>query len=123
MDRDCLKVPQEITIGGYLQEYTHNSRNSCVLLTDRGRVTAVVDLKKAGASSRQDREKTELKDFAVPIEKLGATSPQENLLSIAQQMNEKSIHQIPVYDGGDIIGLVTLENIIGFVNQHTEIKK
>ncbi len=123
MEMDCVKVPQETTIDGYLKDYASNNKNSCILLTDQGVVTAIVDLKKAGASGGQDRGKTELKDSAVPIEKLGATSTEENLLSIVQQMNEKSIHQIPVYQDGKIIGLVNLEKIIDFVNQHTEIKK
>ena len=106
-----------------MNDYAYKNRGSCVFLVNQDKITAVVDLKKAGASGGQDREKTKLKDFAVPIEKLDATSPEENLLSIAQQMNEKSIHQIPVYDGGDIIGLVTLDKIIGFVNQHNKIKR
>ena len=123
MERDCVSIPEETTIGEFLSNYAHKNRSNCVFLANRDKVTALVDLKKAGASGGQDREKTKLKDFAVPIEKLGTTSPEENLLSIAQQMNEKSIHQIPVYDGGKIIGLITLESIIGFVNQHTEIKR
>ena len=123
MDRDCLKIPEETTVGGFINDYTHKNRGSCVFLENGGKIKAVVELKKAGVSGAMDREKIRLKDFAVPIEKLGATSPDENLLGIAQQMNEKNIHQIPVYEGGDIHGLVTLESIIGFVNQHTEIKK
>jgi len=122
MEGDCLEVPMETTIGEFADNHAYKNRGSCVLLTDNGQIKAVVELKKAGASAGRDREKTKLKDFATIVEELGATSLDENLLSIAQQMNEKSIHQIPVYDGGKIIGLVTLERIIAFVNQNTRIK-
>ena len=47
--------------------------------------------------------------------------PEQDALSILEQMDESSINQIPVVSGGGVIGLITRDNLIRLLRARSEL--
>jgi predicted transcriptional regulator len=57
----------------------------------------------------------------VPIDKLKTTTLEQDALSVVEQMDENDINQMPVVDGGRVIGLITRDSLLRFLRARTEL--
>lgn len=121
MVSDCRLVPGEVTVSQLVQEYATSS-DKCLLVTDQGRAGGVLALHNIKSISPKDRDKTRLRDIARPLNRLPVAHPDQDVLAIVQQMNETDIDLMPVVSGGRVIGLITLDNLIAFVNSQDEFR-
>jgi CBS domain-containing protein len=51
-----------------------------------------------------------------PFEKLKRVGPHEELSSILQILTQDNINQVPVVEDNKIVGMVSRENLLNFVN-------
>jgi len=121
MVSDCRLVPGQTTVSQLVQEYATSS-DKCLLVTDQGRAGGVLALHNIKSISQKDRDKTRLRDIARPLNRLPVAHPDQDVLAIVQQMNETDIDLMPVVSGGRVIGLITLDNLIAFVNSQDEFR-
>jgi len=56
-----------------------------------------------------------------PVDKLKIAHPDQDALSILEQMDEGNISQMPVVNGGGVIGLITRDNLIRFLRTRSEL--
>ena len=122
MTQDFVTVSGETTVIQLLQEHNADSHNKYFLVTEEDRVEGIITLHNIISIGQQDRYKFRIKDIAVPLEKVPVTHPEQDVLSIVQRMNESGIDQMPVVSEGRVVGLVTLDNLIGFVRSHSHLK-
>ena len=122
MTTDCPTVSGETIVSQLIQEYTATGGNRCFLVAEGGRVTGVLTLSKISSAAGKDGGDIKLKDIAFPLGKVPAAHPDQDVLSIVQLMNESGVDQMPVVSEGRIIGLITLDNLIGFVTLNTRLK-
>jgi predicted transcriptional regulator len=57
-----------------------------------------------------------------PAGKLKVAYPEQDVLSVLEQMEEGGVNQMPVVSGGKVIGLVIRDNIIRLLRTRTELK-
>jgi predicted transcriptional regulator len=57
----------------------------------------------------------------VPASRLKIASPEQDALSVAEQMEESEINQMPVASEGRVIGLVTRDNLLRFLRTRAEL--
>ena len=118
MTSDCPVVPGEITVSQLMQEYAA-AGSRCFLVAEQGRVEAFISLRNINSVAWRDRDNTRLRDIAMPLEKVKAAYPEQDVLSIVQWMNESGLDQMPVINNGRVVGLITLDNVIRFVTSHS----
>jgi CBS domain-containing protein len=65
---------------------------------------------------REQWSQETVKEAMTPFDKLRWVRPDEELSSIFRIVNEDDINQVPVVQDSQIVGIVTRENLLNFVN-------
>ena len=56
-----------------------------------------------------------------PFEKLKWVSPNEDLSSVLKILTEQGINQLPVVEDGNIVGILTRDNLLSIFNVHDKL--
>jgi CBS domain-containing protein len=112
MTSTCPAVSPDITISRLVQEYIFTSGNRCFLVADDGELKGILTLRNIKSVSQLKWEVTQLRDVMTPAEKLKVAYPDQDILSLLEQMDENGISQMPVVNEGRVVGLVTRDNLI-----------
>ena len=120
MTSDCPMVPSEITVGRLVQEYVFISGCHFFLVADEGRLKGILALHDIKPVSRENWDVTQVKEIMTPINKLKVANPEQDALSVLEQMNEDDINQMPVVSEGRVIGLIARDNLIRLLRIRSE---
>jgi len=112
MTSDCPVVPSNITISRLVQEYIFTSGHRCFLVTDEGELKGILTLRNIQSVAQSNWEVTPVGNVMTPVEKLKIAHPDQDVLSVLEQMDEANINQMPVVSEGRIVGLITRDNLI-----------
>jgi len=122
MTYDWLVVPADITVGRLVQGYVFSIGRRFFLVGGEDNLEGIVTLGNIKSVSRQNWDVTQVKEVMTPIDKLKVAYPDQDVLSILEQMDENNINQMPVVSGGRVIGLIARENLIRFLRTHSELR-
>jgi Zn-dependent protease len=121
MTPDCTAVPPSITVRQLIQEYVLTGGRQCFLVADEGRLEGVLVLPNIKSLPQPKWEVTQLREIMTPVDKLRTAHPDQNALSILEQMDESEIDQMPVVSESGIIGLITRDSLMRFLRIHSEL--
>jgi len=121
MTSNCPLVPPDITLNQLVQEYIYPSRHRSFLIADGGKLKGIVTLHDIKSASQQNRGMTQVKEIMTPVDKLKVAHPDQDALSILEQMDENNVNQMPVVKEGRVIGLVVRDNLVGFLRIRSEL--
>ena len=121
MTSDCPVIPPNVTINRLVQEYVFTSGCYFLLVTDEDGVKGILTLDNIKAVSRQNWDVTQVKEIMTPIDKVKVAHPNQDALSILEEMDENDINQMPVVSEGRVIGLITRDNLIRFLRTRSEL--
>ncbi|MDP6576356.1 MAG: site-2 protease family protein [Dehalococcoidales bacterium] len=122
MTSGCPVVSSEVMVGRLVQEYVFLSGHRCFLVTDNSELQGILTLGNIKSIARSDWETTRVADIMTPAGKLKVAYPEQDVLSVLEQMEESGVNQMPVVSGGKVIGLVIRDNIIRLLRTRTELK-
>jgi len=116
MSTDCSIVPPDMTIDHLVNGNILTSGRRCFpVATDSG-IMGLMTLRDIQVVPR-DRWTTETVQQAMtPLDKLKYVRPDEELSSVMRILAEENVNQVPVVLDNKIIGMVTRENLLNFVN-------
>jgi len=112
MTSGCPVVSTEITVSRLVQDYIFTSGHRCFLVTGDGELKGILTLGNIRSVARPDWETTQVAQIMTPIEELKVASPEQDALSVLEQMYESDINQMPVVSEGRVIGLITRDDLI-----------
>jgi len=121
MTSDCPVVPSPITISQLVQEYIFIGGQRCFLIADEGELKGILTLQNIKSVAQPNWEVTRVKDIMTPMEKLKVARPDQDALSVLEQMDESNINQMPVVREGRVIGLIARDNLIRFLRTRSEL--
>ena len=115
-------VPPNITLGQLVYGYLFAGGYPFFMVADGGRLEGTLTLDNIKAVPRQNWEVTQVKDIMTPVDKLSVAYPEQDALSILEQMEEKDINQMPVVSNDRVIGLITRDSLMRFLRVRSELK-
>ena len=121
MTSSCPVVSSDVTVSRLIQEYIFTSGHRCFLVTDDGELNGILTLRNIKSVAQPNWEVTQVKDIMTPAEKLKIAYPDQDILSVLEQMDENSINQMPVVSEGRVIGLITRDNVIRFLHTRSRL--
>jgi Zn-dependent protease len=119
--KDCEALPANTLISEFLGEKAPLMTN-CYLIKDGGKTTAIIEINKISSVKVGDRNSVTLGELARPLKEYPTAEMDNELLVIAQKMNESDVSVMPVYNGNKLTGLVVLDDIIKYVNNLPGVK-
>jgi Zn-dependent protease/predicted transcriptional regulator len=121
MTSSCPTVSSEVTLDYLVQEYIFSGGHRCFLVTDDGEMKGIMTLGNIKSVARADWGSTPVKNVMTPVEKLRVAYPDQDILSVLEQMDESNINQMPVVNEGRVIGLITRENVFRFLHTRSRL--
>ena len=122
MTSGCPVVSPEVMVSRLVQEYVFLSGHRCFLVTDNSELKGILTLGNIKSIARPDWETTRVADIMTPAGKLKVAHPDQDVLSVLEQMEESGVNQMPVVSAGRVIGLIIRDNIIGLLRTRAELK-
>ncbi len=122
MTSDYRVIPPDITVSQLVLEYVLSRGYRLFLVTDAGVVKGLVTLQNIKSVPRSNWDTTPVEKIMIPADQLKAVRPEQDALSILEQMNENDINQMPVVNEGKIIGLITRDNLARFLHTRAELR-
>jgi len=121
MATDYPVVPLSITVSQLVQGYIFRNSRGCFLVIDEGEVRGILTLHNIKSVSQLNWSVTQVKEIMTPVERLKIAYPNQDALSILEQMDENNINQMPVISEGRVIGLITRDNLIRLLRTRSEL--
>ena len=122
MTSDCPVVPPDVTVNQLVQRYLFPSGHHFFLVADEGKVEGILLLHNIKSIPKQSWDATPVKEIMTPIDKLKIAHPDQDALSLLEQMDENDINQMPVVSEGRVIGLITRDNLIRLLRIRSELR-
>jgi Zn-dependent protease/predicted transcriptional regulator len=121
MTSSCPVVSSDVAIERLVQEYISTAGHRCFLVTDDGEMKGILTLGNIKSVARANWGSTPVKNVMTPVEKLQVAHPDQDIMSVLEQMDESNINQMPVVNEGRIIGLVVRENVFRFLHTRSRL--
>ena len=122
MTQDCLFVPPELTIEQLVHDHVLTSGRRCFPVVANSRVLGLVTIHNIKAIPRDLWNSKMVKEAMTPLDNLKWVRPNEDLSSVLQILTEDDVNQVPVAeDNGNIVGMVARDNLLSFINVHSEL--
>ena len=115
-------VPPNITVNQLVYGYLFAGGHHFFMVADEGRLEGILTLDDIKSVSQQSWEMTRVKDIMTPADKLNVAYPDQDALSVLEQMEESGVNQMPVVSEGRVTGLITRDNLIRFLRLRSELK-
>ena len=116
MSRDCVVIPPDTTIDRLVNENILNSGRRCFPVVSGSQIMGMMTLRDVKAVPREQWRKQTVREAMTPFEKLKSVGPDEELSAILQILAEDNINQVPVVQDNKIVGMVSRENLLNFIN-------
>ena len=114
-------VPPEVTLSRLVEEHIFPTAHRLFWVAGEDKVAGVLPLEAVKAVPRGKWGTTAVRDIMKPLTQLDSVSPDTGALEVFEKMNAANADQVLVVAGGRIMGLVTRENLMGFLRVHSEL--
>jgi Zn-dependent protease/predicted transcriptional regulator len=116
MSSDCAVIPPDMTIDHLVNGNILTSGRRCFPVVSGSEIMGLMTLHNIKEVPR-DRWATETVQQAMtPFDKLKWVRPDEELSSVLRILTQDNINQVPVVQDGQIVGMVSRENLLNFVH-------
>ena len=121
MTPDCVVISPQLTLYELVQRYIFSGGRQCFLVIDEGQLEGVLTLKNVKSVPQSDWALTSVREIMTPVDQLRMLPPDQDALSILEQMDESGINQMPVFGEEGIIGLVTRDGLMRLLQIQSEL--
>jgi len=122
MNKDCNIITPDLTVDKLVSENILANGKRCFLVTSNDRVTGMVTLLDVRSVPREQWHSKNVGEIMVPFDKLRTVSPETELAVVLKIITEDNINQVPVVSGGNVIGMITREHLLNFINLRGELQ-
>lgn len=116
MSSDCVVVPPDMTIDHLVNGNILTSGRRCFPVVSGSQIIGMMTLHNIKAVPREQWSTETVKEAMIPFDKLKWVRPDEELSSVLRILTEDNINQVPVVQDSEIVGMVSRENLLNFVN-------
>jgi Zn-dependent protease/CBS domain-containing protein len=116
-----MTVPPNITLTQLVQGYVLPTGQRFFLVADEGGFKGILTLRNIKAVPQSNWDTTPVEKIMVPADQLRVARPEQDALSIIEQMNQNDINQMPVVSNGKVVGLITRDNLVRALRTRTDL--
>jgi len=121
MTSDYIVVPPTISVKELVQEHVLPKGRHLFLVIEGERLKGILTMRNIKSVPQVKWDTTRVEQIMVPSSRLKIASPEQDALSVAEQMEESEINQMPVASEGRVVGLVTRDNLLRFLRTRAEL--
>lgn len=116
MQRNFVTAPSQVSLQDLVEMYLLPSNVSYVVLASHGGTAGLATLTDIHKVPREEWANTPARTIMVPLEKLATTEPNAVLWTAFQKMGRDGVNELPVLEGGQIVGVLTREDVVHYLS-------
>jgi Zn-dependent protease/predicted transcriptional regulator len=116
MTRDCVTVRPNLSIAQLVNEHMLTSGRRCFPVADDGRLLGMVTIHNVKAIPRDTWDMKTVREAMTPFENLKWVRPDTDLSAVLQILSEGDINQVPVVQDHNVVGMISRDNILSFID-------
>lgn len=118
MSQELPLIARDVALAQALAAYPAWSPRAYLFVVDNGQVVGIVNRDQARNLSPRQREQLTMGDVMVQASQVPTVHPDEDAASILQRMEAEDVAQMPVVDGGYLVGVVSREGLLRLLREH-----
>jgi Zn-dependent protease/predicted transcriptional regulator len=111
MTQDVPTIPRDFSLENYVHEVLRTGRR-CHIVTGNGAPVGLVTFHAAQGIPRDEWPNTSIQAAMRPMDKIKWAAPSEPVLSVLERMQAEDINQMPVLEGGRVVGMIARDSIL-----------
>lgn len=121
MARDCPTVGGRMSLDHLVENYILRTGQRCFLVADDSRLEGLVTLHQVKAVPRERWSQTPVNTAMTPFAGLRVVAPGTSALDVMRVMEGEDVNQVPVLEGGRILGLITRDHLLRVLHAQMEL--
>ena len=121
MSTDCPLVSGNLSLKELVNNYIMATGQRCFLVGDVEGLGGIVTLHNIKAVPQERWEGTTVAQAMTPAHSLTVVGPNEPAASVLEKMTGEDINQVPVVEGGKVIGMVRRDSLLQFIRTRSEL--
>jgi len=114
-------VPPNLSLQDLVQEWFLGLGQRAFLVGGDFAVVGLITLRDVSRVPRERWPLVTVAEVMVPIHQAVTVHPDENAFTVLERMDRAEVNQVPVVEGGRVLGLITREAIIRFLRMREEL--
>jgi len=120
MNRELVKLPGLTPLDWVIEEHVLANKDPAIYVIEYGEISGLLTIREITKIPKMHWRFTTINQAMVPMDRLSTLSPETDLYSALERMDEAKVSQIPVVEGVDVIGTLSRENIARFLHMRTQ---
>lgn len=116
IDRNCLLLPPDTTIEKLVNEHILPTGQHCFIVAEDGHPRGFVSLQNIKTVPHKLWPSKLVREVMTPLDKLSWVRPDENLAQVMNTLSQHDLSQLPVVEDGNIVGMISRDNLLAFIN-------
>ncbi len=116
IDRNCLLLPPDTTVEKLVNEHILPTGQHCFIVAEGGHPRGFVSLQNIKTVPHKLWPSKLVSEVMTPLDKLSWVRPDENLAQVMNTLSQHDLSQLPVVEDGNIVGMISRDNLLAFIN-------
>jgi len=121
MDRNCPTIPGLLPISHLVEERILSGGQRCFFVVDDGSLQGMLTLRDISQIPRPKWGFTTARQAMIPLDRLIHVDPKSELLGALQIMDNANVNQVPVVVSGELVGVLSREQIVHYLRARAEL--
>jgi Zn-dependent protease len=120
MDREIIKLPGLTPLSWVIEEQMSNNRETVIYVTEYSDVSGILTIQEIMKVPRPQWPYMTINQVMTPLQRIKFLGPEMSLLSALREMEETRKATIPVFQGEQLVGTLTRENVSRFIHKRMQ---
>lgn len=122
MSEGCHLVPPQLTLDVFVEQYLMAEGQRCYPVGQSGDVVGLVTLHNIRSIPRSRWRETRVREAMTAYDDLQTVTPDTPLWDALKDMTQEGVNQLPVVIDGQLVGMVSRENLISFLHARSVVE-
>jgi len=119
MNREIVKLPGLTPLDWVIEEHVLANKDPAIYVVEYGEISGLLTIREITKVPKLHWRFTTINQAMIPMSRLSTLSPDTDLYSALERMEEAKVSQIPVLEGEVVIGTLSRENVARFLHLRT----
>jgi len=121
MTQDCYPLPPTVPLDELVRGHLLATGQRCFAIVQNSQLTGLLTLHNIKKVPQGRWATVTVGQVMTPLAQLKVVRPDDGLWSAMQEMTEEGVNQLPVMEGGRLVGMLGRDNLVGFIRVHAEL--
>lgn len=112
MTQQCQTVPADMPLDRLVEDNILGQGQRCFFIADQGELKGLLTLHNVRRVAPDHRGQVTADQVMTPADSVYQVSPEDDVMTVLQKMDESDVNQVPVVEGGRLLGLITRDSLL-----------